>query len=114
MSLEFLMGGGDCSPLGLALEHCASPFEALWKWGREQGKKERIGMWSIRDSKAAFAKGVTLLLGSSFLLYLRSLEQKRVRFGDTNAIAYSDQKLLNSPLEWQSSPLIPLPKTLVL
>jgi hypothetical protein len=55
-----------------------------------------------------------LLLGSSFLLYLRSLEQKRVRFGDTNAIAYSDQKLLNSPLEWQSSPLIPLPKTLVL
>lgn len=68
----------------------------------------------IRDSKTAFGKGVTLLLPSTFLLCLRSLEQRRVGFEDTNAIAYSGQELLNSPLEGQSSHVTHLPKTLVL
>ena len=56
--------GGDCSPLGLALEHCASPFEELWKWGREQGKKERLGMWSgNKGFQGSFCEGSHFAVG---------------------------------------------------
>lgn len=56
----------------------------------------------MRDAKAAFGKGVTLLLPCPFLTVFRSSELKRVGLEDTHATAYFDQKLLNSPLEGQS------------
>lgn len=74
-----------------------APLEVLWKWGREQEERERLGTWSgNKGFQGSFRKGVALLLGSIFLQYLRSLEQKRVRFEDTNVITYCGQKLLNS------------------